>query len=82
MKNKEVRALQIKGQNIEGGRMASELHDNLNTKIASVRYRLEAEAENTNDEVGKFINDISMLMNDIYKDVMQFHRTRFKKYLN
>lgn len=68
-KNKEVKEAQIKGQNIERERMAGELHDNLNTKIAAVRYRLEAQALNANDEQSKFINDTIHLVNDIYEDV-------------
>ena len=41
-KNREIEEALIKGQSIERKRVASELHDNLNTKIAALRWRLEA----------------------------------------
>ena len=37
-KNKEILLAQLEGQNLERKRMAGELHDNLNTKIAAVSY--------------------------------------------
>ena len=41
-KNREIEQALYKGQNIERKRVASELHDNLNTKLAALRWRLEA----------------------------------------
>ena len=41
-KNKEIEEALFKGQKIERKRVASELHDNLNTKLAAVRWHLEA----------------------------------------
>ncbi|GLR16073.1 two-component sensor histidine kinase [Portibacter lacus] len=68
-KNKEILMAQMKGQNIERKRMAGELHDNLNTKIAAVRYRLEAQALAAVDQNKKMFDETLALVNDIYEDV-------------
>jgi signal transduction histidine kinase len=68
-KNKEILQAQLKGQNLERKRMAGELHDNLNTKIAAVRYRLEAQALRMDKEQSKFIDETIDLVNDIYEDI-------------
>jgi two-component system, NarL family, sensor kinase len=41
-KNKEIQEALVRGQTMERKRVASELHDNLNTKLAALRWRLEA----------------------------------------
>ncbi|MEL6989114.1 MAG: ATP-binding protein, partial [Bacteroidota bacterium] len=67
-KNREILLAQLTGQNIERKRMAGELHDNLNTKIAAIRWQLEAigDLEATQDPILK--NAINQL-NDVYEDV-------------
>lgn len=69
LKNREILKAKLQGQNIERKRMAGELHDNLNTKIAAVRYRLEAQSLGTDAQQGKFIDETINLVNDIYEDV-------------
>jgi len=68
-KNKEILLAQLAGQNIERKRMAGELHDNLNTKIAAVRWQLEAlestESLNNPELLNKSINQL----NDAYEDI-------------
>jgi len=68
-KNKEILLAQLDGQNIERKRMAGELHDNLNTKIAAVRWQLEAlestESLNNPELLKKSINQL----NDAYEDI-------------
>lgn len=68
-KNREILQAQTKGQNMERKRMAGELHDNLNTKIAAVRYRLEAQALGADEKGAKMFDDTLSLVNDIYEDV-------------
>jgi len=64
-KNKEIVLAQLKGQNIERKRMAGELHDNLNTKLAAVRWQLEAIDDNSNPIIKNAIHQL----NDVYEDV-------------
>jgi signal transduction histidine kinase len=68
-KNKEILLAQLKGQNIERERMAAELHDNLNTKIAAVRWLLESVNPSVNEKSQKILNKTLELVNDIYDDV-------------
>ena len=68
-KNKEIMLAQLKGQNLERRRMATELHDNLNTKIAAIRWQLEAVVPSAGEKVQKILNKTLNLVNDIYGDV-------------
>jgi len=68
-KNKEILLAQLRGQNIERKRMAGELHDNLNTKIAAVRYRLEAQAMKKAGDKEEMLDGTLQLVNDIYEDI-------------
>ena len=68
-KNKEILMAQLQGQNIERKRMAGELHDNLNTKIAAVRYRLEAQSMKEQDQQAEMLEGTISLINDIYEDI-------------
>lgn len=67
-KNREISRAEVKGQTIERKRVASELHDNLNTKIAALRWRVEsidlnkAPAENE-------IQVLVKILDEIYRDV-------------
>ncbi len=68
-KNKEIMLAQLKGQNLERRRMALELHDNLNTKIAAIRWQLEAIIPLTKEKVHKVLGHTLQLIEDIYGDV-------------
>ncbi|MEM9721391.1 MAG: ATP-binding protein [Bacteroidota bacterium] len=68
-KNKEIMVAQLKGQNLERRRMATELHDNLNTKIAAIRWQLEAIAPSADGKVQKILQKTLDLVNDVYGDV-------------
>lgn len=69
-KNREIEMALDRGQKIERRRVASELHDNLNTKLAALRWSLEsmdtANWDNTNQSLHKKLLDMA---NDAYKDV-------------
>lgn len=69
-KNKEIEEALIKGQTIERKRVASELHDNLNTKIAALRWRLEALDTSKYPEADQKIHaGILQTLEDVYADV-------------
>lgn len=68
-KNKEILLATLKGQNSERKRMAGELHDNLNTKIAAIRWQLEAIQETLPVKEKDFIAKLIFQLNDIYEDV-------------
>ena len=68
-KNREIILAQVTGQNLERKRMAGELHDNLNTKIAAIRWQLEAiQGTETLDKPEMLDNTINQL-NDAYEDI-------------
>ncbi|MEP6646361.1 MAG: sensor histidine kinase [Saprospiraceae bacterium] len=69
-KNIEIQMALTEGQNIERKRMAIELHDNINAKIAAAKWVLET--INTPDkpiEEQNLINRLVETMSDIYEDV-------------
>lgn len=69
-KNNEIQMALTEGQNIERKRMAIELHDNINAKIAAAKWILET--INTPDksfEEQNVINRLVDTMSDIYEDV-------------
>jgi signal transduction histidine kinase len=69
-KNKEIEEALFNGQKIERKRVASELHDNLNTKLAALRWRLEALDINKYDAGDQKIHSSSLdMLEDIYGDV-------------
>lgn len=68
-KNQEIMLAQLRGQNLERRRMATELHDNLNTKIAAIRWQLEAVAPAANGKVKSVLENTLGLVNDVYGDV-------------
>jgi signal transduction histidine kinase len=71
-KNKEIEEALFKGQNIERKRVASELHDNLNTKLAALRWRLEAWDVSEHSESDRKIHAGSLqMLEDVYADVRQ-----------
>lgn len=68
-KNREILTAQVTGQNIERKRMAGELHDNLNTKIAATRWQLEALEASTELKEQPLLTNAIAQLNDIYKDI-------------
>lgn len=65
LKNEEITKAVFKGQTIERKRMASELHDNLNTKIAALKWRFETTENPTREQLSAFVQ----ILDDIYVDV-------------
>ena len=69
-KNREIEEALFKGQKIERKRVASELHDNLNTKLAALRWRLEALDISKYNAGDQKIHQSSLeMLEDIYGDV-------------
>lgn len=70
LKNNEIESALYKGQSIERKRVASDLHDTLNTKIAALRWQLEA-IEITKHPLSeqKIITHALQMISDIYDDV-------------
>lgn len=66
---REIVLAQLLGQNNERRRMAGELHDNLNTKIAAIRWQLEALQSVYNGEDQKRLDRIVFQLADVYEDV-------------
>ncbi len=69
-KNLEIQQALTEGQNIERKRMAIELHDNINAKIAAAKWIMET--INTPDksaEEQQVLNRLVESMSDIYEDV-------------
>ncbi|MBB3840333.1 signal transduction histidine kinase [Runella defluvii] len=69
-KNREIEEALFKGQKIERKRVASELHDNLNTKLAALRWHLEAmQTDELNGFNQKIHDKLLEMANDVYADV-------------
>ncbi len=69
-KNKEIEEALYKGQTIERKRVASELHDNLNTKVTALRWNMEAMDKTAmNLHNTKIFDRIFDLSGDIYSDI-------------
>lgn len=69
-KNREIEKALHKGQRIERKRVASELHDNLNTKLAAIRWNIESMNTSGFDPFNqKIYKRISEMVEDAYKDV-------------
>lgn len=69
-KNREIESALLKGQTSERKRVASELHDNLNTKIAALRWRLEALDTSKYPEADQKIHArVLQSLEDVYADI-------------
>jgi signal transduction histidine kinase len=69
-KNREIQEALLRGQTLERKRVASELHDNLNTKLAALRWRLEAvDTQNWTEKESKNFKEIIETSNEVYDDV-------------
>ena len=70
VKNDEISGAMFKGQTIERKRVASELHDNLNTKIVALKWRFEAlDISKYSEQDQKILSDFIKVLDDIYMDV-------------
>ncbi|GAB3961502.1 hypothetical protein GCM10028805_60570 [Spirosoma harenae] len=70
VKNKEIEEALFKGQTIERKRVASELHDNLNTKLTALRWRIEAwDVGDYSPADRKLHGDIIQMLEEVYSDV-------------
>ena len=69
-KNLEIQKALTEGQNIERKRMAIELHDNINAKIAAAKWILETiNTPDKSPEEQRVIRQLVDSMSDIYEDV-------------
>lgn len=69
-KNQEIEEALFKGQTMERKRVASELHDNLNSKLAALRWRLEAiDTSKMPPDYQKRLKGSLEMLEDIYDDV-------------
>lgn len=69
-KNDEISGAMFKGQTIERKRVASELHDNLNSKIVALKWRFEAlDTSKYSPHDQKVLSDFISVLDDIYMDV-------------
>ncbi len=69
-KNREIEMALDRGQKIERRRVASELHDNLNTKLAALRWSLESMDTESWDGFNRSLHKKLLEMaNEAYKDV-------------
>lgn len=69
-KNAQIQQAVFKGQKIERKRVASELHDNLNAKLAALRWRMEALDVAKFESADQQIHSGSLqMLEDIYQDV-------------
>lgn len=69
-KNREIEMALDRGQKIERRRVASELHDNLNTKLAALRWSLESMNTDKWEASDKTLHHkILSMATDAYKDV-------------
>ncbi len=69
-KNREIEMALDRGQKIERRRVASELHDNLNTKLAALRWSLESmDTENWDGFNQSLHKKLLEMANEAYKDV-------------
>ena len=57
------------GETQERQRIAAELHDNVNTKLAAARWRLEAVTDEVAGPAKQILEDTVTMMNDAYDDV-------------
>ncbi|GAB4033341.1 hypothetical protein GCM10028809_34730 [Spirosoma gilvum] len=70
VKNQEIEDALFKGQYIERKRVASELHDNLNTKLAALRWRMEAWDVSEYSEEDRVMHEgMVRMLEDVYSDV-------------
>lgn len=69
-RNRQIRMALIEGQNIERKRMAIELHDNVNAKIAATKWMVETLNDNEETHLNQgLITKIIDSIDDIYEDV-------------
>ena len=68
-KQDEVEQAIYEGETQERQRVAAELHDNVNTKLAAIRWRLEAISDEVTGHSKDILLDTIDMMNEAYQDV-------------
>jgi len=68
-KQKEVKKALYLGETHERQRVASELHDNVNTKLAAARWRLEAISNDVSGDAHDIVTSTIEMLEDAYQDV-------------
>ena len=69
-KNDEISGAMFRGQLLERKRVASELYDNLNTKIVALKWRFEAlNISKYGEQDQKALSDFVKVLDDIYMDI-------------
>lgn len=70
LKNEQIQAALTEGRSLERKRMAIELHDNVNAKIAATKWMMESlENENNTPEENQLIQSIVNQITEVYEDV-------------
>jgi len=70
LKNEQIQAALTEGRSLERKRMAIELHDNINAKIAATKWMLESlENETNTPEENQLIQSIVNQITEVYEDV-------------
>lgn len=65
----EVERAIYSGETQERQRLSSELHDNVNTKIAAARWRLESIVDSLDDNAKSMVESTIQMMQEAYDDV-------------
>ena len=68
-KQHEVKEALYEGETQERARVASELHDNVNTKLAAARWRLEAISDDVRDGTKEIVMSTIEMLENAYQDV-------------
>ena len=69
-KNAEIQAALTEGRNLERQRMAIELHDNVNAKIAATKWMIESlEDHSKSEDERRLISSLVDQITEIYEDV-------------
>ncbi len=66
---KSIKESFVKGELSERQRIASDLHDNVNTKIAATKWRIEAMQQGIDPDHQDDVKPIIDMMDDVYQDV-------------
>ncbi len=82
-KNEEILSAFHEGKSTERSRIASDLHDNLNTKIAALKWRVEAlNLHNYSEEDRRKLGNFNEALVAIYDDVRQISHNMMSESLS
>ncbi|MFN8355052.1 MAG: sensor histidine kinase [Spirosomataceae bacterium] len=69
-KNREIEEALLKGQTLERKRVASELHDNVATKLSALRWRLETiQTKDLTEKDQRLFGDVLTMAEEAYGDI-------------